>query len=42
MYNQKLLESAKALAEAFNRDWIIDIHKTILKTYEEMVKQIKA
>lgn len=42
MYNQELLKSAKALAEAFNRDWIIGIRKTIVKTCEEMAKQIKA
>ncbi len=42
MYNRELLESAKALAEAFNRDWIIGIRKTIFKTCEEMAKKVKA
>lgn len=37
MMMRNLLASAKALAEALNQDWIINLRSTILKTCEEMI-----
>lgn len=35
--NERLLASAKAMAEAFNQEWIINLRSTLLKTCEEMI-----
>lgn len=35
--NHILLASAKAMAEAFNQKWIINIRSNIIKTCEEMI-----
>ena len=32
-----LLESAKALAEAFNQEWIVNARKVILQSCEAMI-----
>lgn len=32
-----LLASAKAMAEAFNQEWIMNLRANILKTCEEMI-----
>ena len=32
-----LLESAKALAEAFDQEWIINARKTLLQSCEAMI-----
>lgn len=37
MMKRNLLESAKALAEAFNQDWIINLRSNLLNTCEEMI-----
>ena len=35
--NRILLASAKAMAEAFNQEWIMNLRANILKTCEEMI-----
>lgn len=35
--NHILLASAKAMAEAFNQEWVINIRSNIIKTCEEMI-----
>ena len=37
MDRNALLASAKAMAEAFNQEWIVNLRRHILKTCEEMI-----
>ena len=40
--NERLLASAKAMAEAFNQEWIINLRTTLQKSCEEMISLLDA
>lgn len=36
-----LLASAKALSEAFNQEWIVNLRSNLLKSCEEMIQLLE-